>query len=76
VVWPGSFVGAGGPGDRTWFELLFLSFTTLTSVGLSDVVPVLAHARSLVVIEQVAGVLYVAMVVSRLVGLTVAHSRE
>jgi hypothetical protein len=76
VVWPGSFVGAGGPGDRTWFELLFLSFTTLTSVGLSDVAPVLAHARSLVIIEQVAGVLYVAMVVSRLVGLTVAHSRE
>ena len=76
VVWPGSFAGSGGAGDRTWFELLFLSFTTLTSVGLSDVVPVLAHARSLVVIEQVAGVLYVAMVVSRLVGLTVAHSRE
>ena len=76
VVWPGSFAGAGGPGERTWFELLFLSFTTLTSVGLSDVVPVLAHARSLVVVEQVAGVLYVAMVVSRLVGLTVAHSRE
>ena len=76
VVWPGSFAGAGGPADRTWFELLFLSFTTLTSVGLSDVVPVLAHARSLVVIEQVAGVLYVALVVSRLVGLTVAHSRS
>jgi hypothetical protein len=70
VVWPGSFVGAGGPGDRTWFELLFLSFTTLTSVGLSDVTPVLAHARSLVMIEQVAGVFYVALVVARLVGLT------
>ena len=76
VVWPGSFVGNGGPGDRSWFELLFLSFTTLTSVGLSDVVPVLPNARSLVIIEQIAGVLYVAMVVSRLVGLTVARSRE
>ena len=61
--------GAGGAGERTWFELLFLSFTTLTSVGLSDVVPVLPHARSLVMIEQVAGVLYVALVVARLVGL-------
>lgn len=71
VVWPGSFVGAGGPGDRTWFELLFLSFTTLTSVGLSDVTPVLAHARSLVMVEQVAGVMYIALVVARLVGLTV-----
>jgi hypothetical protein len=71
VLWPGSFVGAGGPGDRSWFDLLFLSFTTLTSVGLSDVLPVLPHARSLVMLEQVAGVLYVALVVARLVGLTV-----
>jgi hypothetical protein len=75
VIWPGSFVGAGGAGDRTWFELLFLSFTTLTSVGLSDITPVLAHARSLVMVEQVAGVLYVALVVARLVGLTVARHR-
>jgi hypothetical protein len=71
VLWPGSFVGAGDPGDRSWFDLLFLSFTTLTSVGLSDVLPVLPHARSLVMVEQVAGVLYVALVVARLVGLTV-----
>ena len=73
VVWPGSFVGAGGAAERSWFELLFLSFTTLTSVGLSEVTPVLAHARSLVM-EQVAGVLYIALVVARLVGLTVARS--
>lgn len=74
VLAPGSFTGAGGAGERTWFELLYLSFTTLTSVGLSDVTPVLDHARSLVMIEQVAGVLYVALVVARLVGLTVARS--
>ena len=73
VLVPGSFVGNGGPGDRSWFELLYLSFTTLTSVGLSDVVPVLPHARSLVMIEQVAGVLYVALVVARMVGLTVTR---
>jgi hypothetical protein len=68
VVWEGSFVGTGG-GDRTWFELLFLSFTTLTSVGLSDVMPVASHARALVMVEQVAGVFYVALVVARLIGL-------
>lgn len=67
VIWPGSFGDA-----RTWFDLLFLSFTNLTSVGLSDITPVLPHARSLVIIEQVAGVFYVALVVSRLVALTVA----
>jgi len=74
IIWPGSFVAYAGGGDRSWFELLFLSFTTLTSVGLSDVIPVLAHARSLVMIEQVVGVLYVALVVARLVGLTTARA--
>jgi hypothetical protein len=57
--------------ERTWMELLFLSFTTLSSTGLSDVVPVEPFARALVMIEQLAGLAYVAMLVSRLVGLTV-----
>jgi hypothetical protein len=73
VLWPGSFVGAEG-GEQEWFNLLFLSFTNLTSVGLSDVLPIDGHARSLVMIEQVAGVLYVALVVARLVGLTVVRA--
>ena len=33
--------------QRSWMELLFLSFTTLSSTGLSDVVPVEPFARSL-----------------------------
>ena len=69
---PGSFTAAVDPeGDRTWMELLFLSFTTLSSTGLSDVVPVTPFARGLVMLEMVVGLGYVAMVVSRLVGLTV-----
>ncbi|HEU5106729.1 MAG TPA: potassium channel family protein [Solirubrobacterales bacterium] len=71
AIEPESFTAAVDPRDaRTWMELLFLSFTTLTSTGLSDVVPVKPFARSLVMIEQLAGLGYVAMVVSRLVGLT------
>jgi hypothetical protein len=72
AVAPGSFTAAVNPSaDRSWMELLFLSFTTLSSTGLSDVVPIRAFARSLVMLEQLAGIAYVAMVVSRLVGLTV-----
>jgi len=72
AVDPGTFTAAVDPaGDRTWMELLFLSFTTLTSTGLSDVVPVHAFGRAVVMIEQLAGLAYVAMVVSRLVALTV-----
>jgi Ion channel len=72
AVEPGSFTAAVDPdADRSWMELLFLSFTTLSSTGLSDVVPIKPFARSVVMIEQLAGVAYIAMVVSRLVGLTV-----
>ena len=77
VVWPSSFAGIDGQGEQGWFELLYLSFTTLTSVGLSDIVPIGDHARSLVMVEQVAGVFYVALVVARLVGLNaIRHSRR
>lgn len=65
---PGAF-GATTGDPRSWTELLFLSFTTLSSTGLSDILPATGHARSVVMIEQVAGVLYVAMVVTRLVSL-------
>lgn len=69
---PGSFTAAVDPqGDRTWMDMLFLSFTTLSSTGLSDIVPVKPFARSLVMLEMVAGLAYVAVVVSRLVGLLI-----
>ncbi len=76
-VAPGAFTGATNPEeDRTWMELLFLSFTTLSSTGLSDVVPIRPFARALVMMEQLAGLAYVAMVVSRLVGLTLSRRTD
>jgi Ion channel len=75
AVEPQSFTAAvNAHADRSWVELLFLSFTTLTSTGLSDVVPIKAFARSLVMIEQLAGLAYVAVLVSRLVALTVRRA--
>ncbi len=77
AIAPDSFTAAVRPTrDRTWVELLFLSFTNLSSTGLSDVVPIRPFARSIVMLEQVAGVAYIAMVVSRLVGLTVLRVRR
>ena len=76
MLWPGSFSAAAYPlAPRPWFELLFLSFTNMTSVGLSDITPVLPHARSWVMIEQVAGLMYVALVISPIVGLAFARQR-
>jgi len=77
AIEPGSFIAALEPeANRSWMELLFLSFTTLSSTGLSDVVPVQAFARALVMIEQLAGLTFVAMLVSRLVGLTVLRKAQ
>jgi hypothetical protein len=77
AIEPNSFTAAVSPGaDRTWVELLFLSFTTLSSTGLSAVLPIKPFARSLVMIEQFAGVAYIAMVVSRLVGLLVVTRND
>jgi len=73
---PGSFTAAVNPADqRTWLELLFLSTTTMTSTGLSDVVPVKPLARSVVMVQQIAGMLYLAVAVSRVVGLTINRRR-
>ena len=70
--YPGSFTAAVDPTSaRSWMELLFLSFSLLSGVGLSDVVPILPQARALVMLEQFAGVMYIAVVVSRLIGLTI-----
>jgi hypothetical protein len=68
---PGSFGGLARPGEpRTWIELLFLSFTTLSGVGIGDIIPLLPMARALVMIEQFTGVMYLALVVSRLIALS------
>lgn len=68
---PGSFSAPVNPaGPRTWMELLFLSVAVLSSVGLSDILPVTGMARALVMLESFAGVMYIALVVSRLIGLT------
>jgi hypothetical protein len=76
AVAPMSFTAGVHPGqDRSWVELLFLSFTTLSSTGLSDIVPVREFARALVMIEQVAGLAYLVMFVSRVIGLTVLERR-
>lgn len=73
---PGSFFinEANNPdGVVGWWELLYFSFTCLTSVGFGEITPASDHARSLVMLEQMVGVLYLALVISRLVSM---HSRR
>ena len=75
---PGSFTapGAAPLSNRTWMELLFLSVAVLSSVGLSDILPATPMARALIILESFAGIMYIALVVSRLISLSVTARHE
>jgi len=76
AILPGSFSAPIDPqGPRTWMELLYLSVAVLSGVGLSDILPVTGMARAFIMLESFAGVMYIALVVSRLISFT-AFGRE
>jgi hypothetical protein len=69
-VYPGSFTVVGTPvAAAALGDLLYFSFTTFTTTGFGDIVPVLRHAQMLVILEQVTGVLFVAILIARLAGM-------
>lgn len=74
AVDPGSFA-LESDEVHSWVDMLFLSFTVLTGTGMSDILPTSGHAKSVVMVEQVVGLFYVAMVVTRLIGLQAARKR-
>lgn len=77
TIYPGSFTSSVVSGRAfTFVELLFLSFTNLSATGLGDILPVSTMARVLIMLEQFVGVGYVAVVISRLVGLTIQRQGE
>jgi len=48
--------------------MLFFSFVTLTSTGMSDVMPAHPLARMLCVFEMIIGVMFLAVLIARLAG--------
>jgi hypothetical protein len=69
-TWPASFSVAGA-GGLSRADAIYMSFVTLTTVGYGDVVPTSEVARGFVMVEAVAGQLYLAVMVARLVSLYV-----
>ena len=55
VWYPGSF-NAVATEQRTWVELIFLSFSIQSGTGLSDIVPLTPAARLLVTLQYIAHV--------------------
>ena len=66
---PGSFVLTGTGEALGWSNFIYFSLATLTTLGYGDITPVSPVARVWATLEAVAGVLYVALLISRLVSL-------
>jgi hypothetical protein len=71
VAVPGSFYFSPETlvGQPPSAEMFYLSFTTLTTLGLGDILPVHPMARSMVTLEALVGQLYPAVLLARLVTL-------
>jgi hypothetical protein len=77
AIHPASFVQASVPiSSLPRGSLLYLSLATLTTLGYGDIVPVTPIARMVASLEAVAGVLYIAITVARLVAGYSGASKE
>ena len=61
--------GAVRSAPFDFYDFLPVSFGTLTTAGFSGIVPATHHARSMLILEQITGVLYVAVLIARLTGI-------
>jgi len=78
-TWPGSLAipgegavpGGGGQSNVALTTTIYYSFVTLTTLGYGDIAPRTEVARGLAIMEAVAGQLYLAVMIARLVSLYV-----
>jgi hypothetical protein len=55
-------------------EMIYFSFTTLSTLGYGDLTPQTALAQTASYLEAITGQLFVAILIARLVGLNIAHT--
>jgi hypothetical protein len=75
-IHPGSFTLPSHATGAPLSELGYFSFTTLTTVGFGDIVPVNPKARSLAVIEALIGQLFPVILIARLVAMELEYHRR
>lgn len=66
--YPASFVGLSDAVEANLSDYLYFSYTVLTSTGFGDIVPKTPQARAVCMVEQLTGVLYLAILIARLAG--------
>lgn len=60
----------------TFSDLMYFSFTTLTTLGYGDITPVTDFARNMTVLESTLGQIFLTVFVARLVGLYLGQSKR
>ncbi len=63
-------------GYPTFPELMYFSYSTLSTLGMGDIVPVNPLARSLTALEAIVGQIFLVVLVARLVSLHIAHQEK
>jgi Ion channel len=71
---PGSFNASENLREDQW-NFNYYSFVTLTTIGYGDILAITKPARALSILEAITGQLYLAIMISRLVGLHASQSR-
>lgn len=56
-----------------FFNFVYFSFTTLCTVGYGDILPISIFAKAVVIIEEITGIFYLALLVSRLANAVIAR---
>ena len=76
-LYPGSITGTLNPDQpRSWVELIFLSFSILSSTGYGDISLIHPIAKVIGTFQMFVGLMYMALIVSRLVSLTAAVRKD
>ncbi|MGH7180839.1 MAG: potassium channel family protein [Nitrospiraceae bacterium] len=65
---PDAYAVAGTPKALDMGELIYFSFTALTTAGFGDITPMVIQSRFLTMLEMVTGVMYIAILIARLTG--------
>jgi hypothetical protein len=73
---PGSFSIGTGNGVVDIQQLGYFSLTTLTTLGIGDILPISPLARSLTVLEALVGQLFPVILIARLVAMEIEYQRE
>jgi len=73
IFHPNSFKGSENVGDDIG-DFYYYSFVTLTTMGYGDILGITKSARALSILEAITGQLYLAIMISRLVGLHASQS--